>query len=561
MPLSNDSELCARWRDEPAPLLPLLHAFHDRDGFLSEDAMRQAAETLKIPIADLFGTVTFYHFFQRFPPGKSAPRVCDGPICKLKGCDGLLDELRKEGATPMPCAGRCDEPIPVLRGDEVLTGTDAESLAPRPSPLPPVNPAGREECVFASIREPDNGTIEGYRRNGGYEALHGALQAGNPEAVLETVEASQLAGRGGAGFPTGRKWRAVADAEGTPKTIVCNADEGEPGCFKDRALMDHDPHAVIEGMILAGFATGASRGFIYLRYEYPETEAILERALAKARTAGFLGSNLLGSGWSFELYVRRGAGAYICGEETSLLNSLEGKHPFPRNRPPFPVTHGFEDLPTAVNNVETLASVPRILRKGADWYRGLGSGEHSGTKVISLSGDIARPGNYEVPLGLPLRTLLEDWAGGPLPGRTVQAVTMAGLSGGFLAGDDLEVTLDEPSIRSRGSFLGAGGVMVFDDSRDMVEVAHQAMSFFAHESCGKCFPCRIGTQRLTERLAGKAGPRDLAAWSQEIADMGSTMRATSACGLGMAAPLVAESLLKYFPEQVARHVAAADGTH
>jgi NADH-quinone oxidoreductase subunit F len=220
------------------------------------------------------------------------------------------------------------------------------------------------------------------------------------------------------------------------------------------------------------------------------------------------------------------------------------------------VTHGLWNKPTAVNNVETLASAPPILRHGSAWYAGLGRGAHKGTKVISLSGDVARPGNYEVPLGLPLRELLHDWAGGPSPGRSVQAVTMAGLSGGFLAGADLDVTLDEPCIRGKSSFLGAGGIMVFDESRDMVAIAHDAMEFFAHESCGKCFPCRIGTMRLTERLAGSAGPTDPAEWNREVEDIGSVMKATSACGLGIAAPLITDSLRKYFPERVARFLGA-----
>ncbi|MEM7601014.1 MAG: NADH-ubiquinone oxidoreductase-F iron-sulfur binding region domain-containing protein, partial [Verrucomicrobiota bacterium] len=330
--------------------------------------------------------------------------------------------------------------------------------------------------------------------------------------------------------------------------------EGEPGCFKDRTLMDHDPFAVIEGMTLAAFATGAPLGFIYLRYEYPETEAILENAIEDARANGLLGENILGAGFTFNLYVRRGAGAYICGEEGSLLNSLEGTHPFPRNKTPFPVTHGFNDKPTAVNNVETLASVPHIIANGAEWYRDLGLGDHVGTKVISLSGDVQRPGNYEVPLGLPLSTLIDEWAGGPLPGRTVQAVTMAGLSGGFLGGDSLDITLDDPCIRSHGSFLGAGGIMVFDDSRNMVDAAHGAMEFFAHESCGKCFPCRIGTQRMTERLNGSSPALTKDEWLAEVGDIGSTMKSTSACGLGMAAPHVTESLMRFFPDQVDAHL-------
>jgi NADH-quinone oxidoreductase subunit F len=375
-----------------------------------------------------------------------------------------------------------------------------------------------------------------------------------PASVIELIVDSKLAGRGGAGFPTGLKWKSVAEAPGEPKTIVCNADEGEPGCFKDRAILDYDPHAIIEGMTLAAYATGAERGFIYLRYEYPETFDILARAIAEAEEVGFVGDGILETDFNFKIHIRRGAGAYICGEEGSLLNSLEGKHPFPRNRPPYPVTHGFENLPTVVNNVETLVSAPQILRCGAEWYRGLGLNGNAGTKVISLSGDIQRPGNYEVPFGLPLKTLLYDWAGGAQRGRSIQAVTMAGLSGGFLSGQDLEVTLDEPSAKAKGSMLGAAGIIVFDDSRDIVSMAYNAMEFFAEESCGKCFPCRIGTQRLTERLAGDAGPTDMAAWLREVNDISEAMKATSACGLGMAAPLIVDSVIRYFPKQVERHV-------
>ena len=550
MNLQTNENLVAHWLDEPAPLLPLLHAFHDRDGYLSADAIDAVAGGLKIPKAELFATITFYHHFAREAPGQSAPRVCTGPICIHRGANTLLADLDK--ATAMPCAGRCDGPIPVIKDHQVLIGTSSADLTAIPSPLPGPNPGGYGECVFADIRAEGRATLAGYRQSGGYSALQLAIEK-SPEELIEAVIDSQLAGRGGAGFPTGQKWRAVADAPGQPKTVVCNADEGEPGCFKDRAVLEHDPHAVLEGMLLAAYATGASRTFIYLRYEYPEICEILEKALYEAREANLVGSNILGSDFSCELYIRRGAGAYICGEEGSLLNSLEGKHPYPRNRPPVPVTPGFEDLPTAVNNVETLVSVPQIVRRGAEWYRGLGLDGRPGTKVISLSGDVQRPDNYEVPFGLPLKTLLNDWAGGPETGREIQAVTMAGLSGGFLAADDLDATLDEASIRQRGSMLGAGGIMVFDDRRDIVDVARQAMAFFAEESCGKCFPCRIGTQRLEERLAS-GGPSDLATWQTEVNDIGAAMKATSACGLGMAAPFITDSLLKYFPEQVAQHV-------
>ena len=550
---ATNEELIEQWKNEPAPLLPLLHAFHDRDGYLSDDALRAVSDGFKTPLADLYGTVTFYHHFSRTPGGLEAPRVCTGNICCMRGGNEILETLKSQGqaATEMPCSGRCDEPVPVLTGHTTLAGTSADNLKPTPSPLPAPYPGENEECLFSNIRKEGHNTLEGYQANGGFSALTKTLSNATPEDVIETITASKLAGRGGAGFPTGIKWNAVAECDRHPKSIVCNADEGEPGCFKDRTLMDYDPYALIEGMIIAGFATGAPRGFIYLRYEYPETNALLERCLAEALEAGLLGNNIQDSGFTFHLYVRRGAGAYICGEEGSLLNSLEGKHPFPRNKPPFPVTHGFEDKPTAVNNVETLCAVPHIINRGADWYQSLGLGEHPGTKLISLSGDIKRPGNYEVPIGLPLKTLLYDWAGGPLEGRSVQAVTMAGLSGGFLGHQILDdLTLDDPCIRSHGSFLGAGGIMVFDDTRDMVKAAHDAMAFFAHESCGKCFPCRIGTQRLTERLNSEPNNLSHEAWTEEVNDIGEAMKATSACGLGMAAPNVTESLQKYFPDQV-----------
>ncbi|MDG1072376.1 MAG: NADH-ubiquinone oxidoreductase-F iron-sulfur binding region domain-containing protein [Akkermansiaceae bacterium] len=550
---ATNEELIEQWKNQPAPLLPLLHAFHDRDGFLSDDALRAVSDGLKTPLADLYGTVTFYHHFSRTPGGLEAPRVCTGNICCMRGGNEILETLKSQGqaATEMPCSGRCDEPVPVLTGHTTLAGTSADNLKPTPSPLPAPYPGENEECLFSNIRKEGHNTLEGYQANGGFSALTKTLSNATPEDVIETITASKLAGRGGAGFPTGIKWNAVAECDRHPKSIVCNADEGEPGCFKDRTLMDYDPYALIEGMIIAGFATGAPRGFIYLRYEYPETNALLERCLAEALEAGLLGNNIQDSGFTFHLYVRRGAGAYICGEEGSLLNSLEGKHPFPRNKPPFPVTHGFEDKPTAVNNVETLCAVPHIINRGAEWYQSLGLGEHPGTKLISLSGDIKRPGNYEIPIGLPLKTLLYDWAGGPLEGRSVQAVTMAGLSGGFLGHQILDdLTLDDPCIRSHGSFLGAGGIMVFDDTRDMVKAAHDAMAFFAHESCGKCFPCRIGTQRLTERLNSEPNNLSHEAWTEEVNDIGEAMKATSACGLGMAAPNVTESLQKYFPDQV-----------
>ena len=551
--ISNE-EIIEKWLGKDAPLLPVLHAFHDRDNYLSDESIKFVSDKLKIPIAELYATITFYHHFSRNPDGKKKPRVCTGNVCCLNGGNELLNELKDQGATPMPCAGRCDEMVPVIIEDNVFVGKTSESLVNVQTPLPVSNPGKSEECIFRNIREEGRHQLDGYENTKGYVALRDAVKM-SPSDILETIVESKLAGRGGAGFPTGLKWKSVAEAHGNPKSIVCNADEGEPGCFKDRTIMDHDPHALIEGMIIAAYATGATRGFIYLRYEYPETEKILQTAIDQALEKNYLGENILNKeDFNFDLQIRRGAGAYICGEEGSLLNSLEGKHPFPRNKPPFPVTHGFEDLPTVVNNVETLASVPPIIRKGPEWYQSLGIGDLAGTKIISLSGDIKRPGNYEVPFGLPLKTLLNDWAGGPIDGQEIVAVTMAGLSGGFLSGEDLDATLDEPSIRSKGSFLGAGGIIVFDNRRNMFEVAHGAMQFFAHESCGKCFPCRIGTQRLTERLNPETININLETWTEEVNEIGEVMKATSACGLGMAAPNVTESLQKYFSDTIANNI-------
>ena len=539
--MPTNDELIDIWRDAPAPLLGILHAFHDRDGFISEESLCDIAVGLRIPLAELFGTVTFYHHFANKAPGQEVPRVCTGPVCRLNGGLEILEDLKSVGASPMACAGRCDDCVPVLKGHQVLTGKQTDELCVQSTPLPPPYPGEKEECIFANIRESGQNMLEGYQFSGGYDALKQAVTALTRNEVIDIIKDSQLAGRGGAGFPTGMKWETVLNAPGEPKTIVCNADEGEPGCFKDRVILDYAPHMVIEGMTLAAYATGATRGFIYLRYEYPETLNILEQAIKEAEAADLSGDAILGEQFNFQIYIRRGAGAYVCGEEGSLLNSLEGKHPFPRNRPPYPVTHGFENLPTVVNNVETLAAASKIIRRGAEWYKGLSNhDDFAGTKIISLSGDIQQSGNYEVPFGLPLKTLLYDWAGGPKEGRQIQAITSAGLSGGFIDEKDFDITLDEPSFQKVGSMLGAAGIMVFDDTRDMLDVAHNAMEFFADESCGKCFPCRIGTHRITELLTEPLHSKSM----KLISEIGNVMRTTSACGLGTAAPNISDSLLR-----------------
>lgn len=547
--------------DEPAPFLAILHDIQAGLGYLPESALSQVADALHIPLSELYGTVTFYHYFQLDAPDGPPPlRMCGSVACDLKGLGELERELIRS-SFPKPhsgkverisCPGRCDIAVPVFLDGQVfahaLPGRTGE-LKPAPSPLP--HETSLEECVFAGIRSVDP-SIRDYLDRGGYGTLRAV--ASDPGRAIETLKESGLTGRGGAGFPTWAKWDAVRRESASEKFIICNADEGEPACFKDRVLLDHDPHAALEGMITAGLVTGSQIGIVYLRYEYPETLLTLERAIEEVFDQGFLGDDVAGSGRAFRIVIRRGGGAYICGEETSLLNSLEGKHPFPRERPPYPTSQGLFGKPTVINNVETFATVSPILRKGGQWYRNLGRGENAGTRIYSVSGDIARSGNYEMPVGTPLAELLNTYAGGVPEGRELKAATMGGISGGFLGGDDLNVPLDAPSVQKVGGMLGAGGIIVYDDSRCVVRAARACMQFYAHESCGKCFPCRIGTTRatevLTELMEGRVRPRV----AEELEDLNRVMAEASACGLGLAAPSVVRSMVKYWPEEFRAHL-------
>ena len=413
----------------------------------------------------------------------------------------------------------------------------------------------RGPLLFADIDTPGLATLDGYRKGGGYQALAAVVGKKTPDECIEIVKQSGLRGRGGAGFPTGLKWSFVPKASPKPRYIVCNADESEPGTFKDRELMEKNPHLLIEGVILAGYAIGSHVGYIYLRGEFEYIQRILDRAIAEARGAGLLGSRVAGADFAFEIHTHLGAGAYICGEETALLSSLEGYRGQPRLKPPFPAVEGLYACPTVVNNTETLMNVPHILKHGAQWYRQWGTEKSAGTKIFSVSGPVKRPGNYEVALGLPLRRLIEEQCGGMRDGMKLKAVIPGGSSVPLIPASQLDTGLDYESMNAVGTFLGSGGVIVIDEDTCIVDALWNITRFYEHESCGKCTPCREGTfwmSEVLERLEhghGRLEDVDL------LLDLADNILGKSFCALGDAAAMPVQGAIKHFRKEFEDHVA------
>jgi NADH-quinone oxidoreductase subunit F len=407
--------------------------------------------------------------------------------------------------------------------------------------------------LFDRIDEPGLNTLAVYERRGGYDALRKALAQMTPEQVLSELEASNLRGRGGAGFQMGKKVSFLPKGS-IEKYLVCNADESEPGTFKDRELMQKSPHMLLEGLIIASYAAGASRSFIYIRGEYVQQADILDAALMEAREAGYLGERILGSEHSLSLVVHRGAGAYICGEETGLLDSLEGKRGNPRLKPPFPANEGLYKGPTLINNVETLSTVPTIVAIGGAEYAKLGTEQSTGTKVVSVSGHVQRPGNYEIELGIPSREIVYGLAGGPPPGRSVKCWFPGGSSAPVLTGDELDVPYDFESLAKAGSMLGSGAIIVVDDSTPIIELALKTAKFYRHESCGKCTPCREGTNwtvHMLERIdRGEATPMDL----EVMASVQEHIIGHCLCVLGDAMAMPIGSMIAKFKDELEAHM-------
>ncbi|HEX9258319.1 MAG TPA: NADH-ubiquinone oxidoreductase-F iron-sulfur binding region domain-containing protein [Acidimicrobiales bacterium] len=532
-------------------LLPALHALQDRVGWISRGGLDEVCRRLGVAPADAYGVASFYGLLSLDAPKRRVLHVCNDLACMVAGsivppattttavhdslCLGLC-ELAPAAllieAGEQPCA------VPIGAVTPSALTDLAAGASPRSMAEPGVPQAGDPALVLLRrVGVVDATSLDDYRAHGGYQALARALDMG-ATAVVEAVEASGLVGRGGAAFPTGRKWAAVASQPALPHYVVANGDESEPGTFKDRVLMEGDPFAVVEAMTVAGFAVGAEKGYLYVRGEYPVAWARLQGAVATARRAGLLGPDIMSRGVAFDIELRKGAGAYICGEETAIFASIEGYRGEPRPKPPFPVEVGLFGQPTLVNNIETLVNVLPVLLDGPEAFAATGTAQSKGTKLFCLSGSVTRPGVYEVPFGPTIRELV-TLAGGLAEGREVQAVLLGGAAGTFATPADLDVPLTMEGVRTIGASLGSGVVLVLDDTVDLVPLVIRIATFFRDESCGQCVPCRLGTARQVELLR-RATDGDGAALPV-LDDVGRAMRDASICGLGQMAYNAVES--------------------
>ena len=533
----------ARRRERRHYLLPALHALQNAAGWVSPGGINHVAEVLGVPPAEAFGVATFYDLFRTEPPDHDGDtfHVCVDAACQVAGYDDLAASIEASGGHVhrSPCLGQCER-APALFVQGVGGRPDHVPADGEPFELPQAGDPSLRLLRRIGVADPES--LDSYRAHGGYEALTRAAEVG-AEAVMEAVADSGLSGRGGAAFPTGVKWRAVAAETGRPKHVVANCDESEPGTFKDRIVMEQDPFAVIEAMTIAGFATGANKGWIYIRGEYPQATARLQGAIDAARAAGLLGPDVAGTGHEFDIAIWRGAGAYICGEETALFNSLEGFRGEPRNKPPFPTTHGLFGEPTAINNPETLINVLDILIDGPAEYRTRGTERSPGTRLLCMSGHVGRSGLYEVPFGTTLGAVLE-LAGGISGTGELQAVLMGGAAGSFVGPDSLDLALTLEDTRAAGTTLGSGVVMAFDTSVDMTDIVVRIAEFFRDESCGQCVPCRVGAVRQHETLVQMQKRGSLSAARRALIDeMAEVMVDASICGLGHTAASAVRSAL------------------
>jgi NADH-quinone oxidoreductase subunit F len=529
-------------------LLPALHAVQDASGSVSKGALAYICDRLTIPPAEAYGVATFYALYDVDGSGGPSLHVCDDIVCAQYGADDLCASLDEEGTAyeRSPCLGQCDRaPAAMFHQPGVGYGNaapvTAESVStPVFDELPPgmLHQNVSDLTLLRRIGTVDPNSLDAYVQSGGFEALARARELG-PDAVIDELKKSNLRGRGGAAFPIGIKWEGVRNAVGPDKYVIANGDESEPGTFKDRLLMEGDPFAVIEAMAVFGFATEATKGYIYVRGEYPTAEGRLRNAITQAREAAYLDD-------SFDLEVRRGAGAYICGEETALFASIEGHRGEPRQKPPFPTESGVFGKPTGINNIETLLAALEVVAGGGEAFAGIGTEQSTGPKLFCVSGAVARPGVYEVPFGTTLGELL-DLAGGVREGRDLGAVLMGGAAGVFTDSSALEVPLTFEGTRAAGTTLGSGSIVFFDDQTDFGPVLRRIAQFFRDESCGQCVPCRVGTVRQEEALARLSAGQPLGTVVEErrrLDDLALVMTDASICGLGQTAASAVQSAMR-----------------
>lgn len=532
-------------------LLPALHAVQDATGAVSKGALGYISERLTVPPAEAYGVATFYSLFRTQANGSSVVHVCDDVVCAGRNAEMVVARA-KAGSFEVersPCLGQCD------RAPAVMFQVPGQGYSPEAPVLPeelgeahfddlpgPVIHQDRSELrLLRRIGEVDPTSLDEYRKSGGYGGLRTAIELGGEGTIVE-LEASRLRGRGGAAFPIGTKWRGVREAVGSKKYVIANGDESEPGTFKDRVLMEGDPFAIVEAMTLYGYATGADHGYIYVRGEYPTAERRLRSAIEKAYEAGLLGDDVLSAGFRFDLEVRRGAGAYICGEETALFASIEGYRGEPRQKPPFPTQSGLFGRPTGINNVETLVAALEVLNTGAEAFAAIGTDQSTGPKLFCVSGDVSRPGVFEVPFGTSLGDLL-DLAGA----MEVGAVLMGGAAGSFVTDDLRDLTLSIEGARGANTSLGSGAIVVFGPSTDFGPVLQRIARFFRDESCGQCVPCRIGTVRQEEALHRILVGQLLGTEQDErnrLDDLAAVMTDASICGLGQTAASAIQSAIR-----------------
>ena len=529
-------------------LLPALHAVQDATGSVSRGALGYISDRLTVPPAEAYGVATFYALYKTDRPGGTTIHVCDDIVCSQYGAEDLCAALDASGTEyeRSPCLGQCDR-APAAMFHQPGTGygnaapIDAESVSEitfDELPVGVIHQDPSELTLLRRINTVDPTSLESYVAAGGFQTLPKAREMG-PEGVIAELKASGLKGRGGAAFPIGIKWEGVLRAQGDEKYVIANGDESEPGTFKDRLVMEGDPFALVEAMIMFGYATGASQGYIYVRGEYPTAEKRLRNAISQTDAAGLAGD-------AFALEVRRGAGAYICGEETALFASIEGYRGEPRQKPPFPTTHGVFGKPTGINNIETLLATLEVIADGGEAFAGIGTEQSTGPKLFCISGAVERAGVYEVPFGTTLGELL-DLAGGVRGGRNLGAVLMGGAAGVFADQSALDVPLTFEHTREAGITLGSGAIIFFDDQEDFGEVLRRIAQFFRDESCGQCVPCRIGTVRQEESLARLNAGQTIGSTSDEkkrLDDLALVMTDASICGLGQTAASAIQSAMR-----------------